>query len=84
MKYLVILVFGFFIHALSTEPAMTGKSIIEPEKPIPCSVPTTQGMCLLEREMLQNSGFETGSLYPWFTNNWIVDTINPHKGRYCA
>ncbi len=41
-------------------------------------------MFLLEREMLQNPGFETGLLYPWTTNNWIVDSTYPHQGRYCA
>ncbi len=37
-----------------------------------------------DREVLENPGFETGSLPPWTTNNWVVDTIYPHSGTYCA
>lgn len=33
---------------------------------------------------LINGDFETGSLSPWTTNGWVVDTVNPHGGRYCA
>ncbi len=33
---------------------------------------------------LINGDFETGSLPPWTTNGWVVDTVNPHGGRYCA
>lgn len=37
-----------------------------------------------DRELLVNPGFETGRIEPWLTSNWIVDTIYPHGGRYCA
>ena len=33
---------------------------------------------------LINGDFETGSLPPWTTNGWVVDTVNPNGGRYCA
>ena len=37
-----------------------------------------------DRELLENPGFETGTLPPWVTNAWIVDTKYPHGGTYCA
>jgi len=37
------------------------------------------------QEMLQNPGFESGSLTPWYTNaSWTISTIFPHSGTYCA
>jgi len=36
------------------------------------------------RELLQNPGFESGSIDPWETTNWVVTTIYPHSGTYCA
>ena len=35
-------------------------------------------------QVIINGDFETGSLSPWTTNGWVVDTVNPHQGRYCA
>ncbi len=35
-------------------------------------------------ELLLNPGFEDGVLTPWTTNNWIIDTADPHSGTYCA
>ncbi|MEO0077902.1 MAG: hypothetical protein ABIK86_02760 [candidate division WOR-3 bacterium] len=32
---------------------------------------------------LINGDFETGSLPPWTTNGWVVDTVNPHPGHRC-
>ncbi len=39
------------------------------------------------QELLQNTGFETGSLAPWYQgagNHWVITTIFPHSGTYCA
>jgi hypothetical protein len=35
-------------------------------------------------ELLVNNGFEDGVLTPWTTNNWIIDTSDPHSGTYHA
>ena len=35
-------------------------------------------------EMLGNTGFETGSLSPWYTDAWVVVNQEPHTGNYCA
>lgn len=37
-----------------------------------------------DHELLVNPGFETGSIQPWVTTNWVVDTKYPHGGLYCA
>jgi len=39
------------------------------------------------QEILQNTGFETGSLDPWYQgpgNHWVITTIFPRSGTYCA
>jgi len=84
MKFFGFFVICFLLQALIAEPIITGNSIVETEKVSSNPITVTEGKFLLEREMLQNPGFETGSLYPWTTNNWIVDTIYPHQGRFCA
>jgi hypothetical protein len=45
---------------------------------------SASAQALDSRELLQNPGFESGSLYPWETTNWVVTTIYPHSGTYCA
>lgn len=35
-------------------------------------------------ELLQNNGFEDGTLSPWTTNAWVISTDDPHTGTYCA
>jgi hypothetical protein len=37
-----------------------------------------------DAELLVNGGFETGSLDPWYTDNWTISTSNPHSGTYCV
>ena len=34
--------------------------------------------------VLQNPGFETGSLPPWTTDNWTVTNTDSYSGTYCA
>jgi len=84
MKLFGSFVVCFLVNILIAGPITTGKSLVESGKVISRKTSVTEEEFLLEREMLQNPGFETGSLYPWTTNNWIVDTIYPRQGRYCA
>jgi hypothetical protein len=42
------------------------------------------GQTLDSHELLQNPGFETGTLPPWVSSNWVVSTSDPHSGTYCA
>lgn len=35
-------------------------------------------------EVLENPGFETGSLFPWYSDYWTVVTTSPRSGKYCA
>jgi hypothetical protein len=84
MKLVGYFVVCFLVSILIAEPIITGNSIIESEKVNLNPINITDGKFLLEREMLQNPGFETGSLYPWTTNNWVIDSTYPNKGRYCA
>ena len=97
MKLSSIFVICFLVNTLFAGPIITGKSIVESGKVMPKSITVKEGKSLLEREMLQNPGFETGLLSPWSTNNWIVDTywagngitfdnrnqpVNPQQGIY--
>ena len=84
MKFIGSLIVCFLVNTFFAGPIITGNSIVESGKVIPNQITVKEEKSLLEREMLQNPGFETGLLSPWTTNNWIVDTINPHKGRFCA
>ena len=34
--------------------------------------------------ILENPGFESGVLTPWYTSNWTVTKTSPHTGLYCA
>jgi len=34
--------------------------------------------------LLVNSTFESGSMAPWVTSNWVISTISPLAGTYCA
>ena len=43
----------------------------------------SQTLCV-EREVLQNGGFESGILGPWISSNWIMETNTPQKGLYCV
>ena len=45
---------------------------------------TAQEQLMDSHELLQNSGFETGSISPWVTGVWVVTTTYPHSGTYCA
>jgi hypothetical protein len=84
MKLLGIFVICFLVNTLFAGLIITGNSIVQSDKVNPKPIAVTVGKFLQRREFLQNSGFETGSLFPWTTNNWIVDTNYPHQGRYCA
>jgi hypothetical protein len=43
------------------------------------------GQAPTDAELIQNAGFETGSLPPWYQGaNWTVVTTSPHSGTYCA
>jgi hypothetical protein len=84
MKLFYGFVVCFLANAIFAGPIITGNSMVESGKVIPKPTTVAKEKFLQRREYIQNPGFETGSLYPWFTNNWIVDTINPHNGRFCA
>ena len=43
-----------------------------------------QGQVLDSRMLLQNGGFESGSIQPWVTTKWVLDSGYPHSGTYCA
>ena len=45
---------------------------------------TAQEQLLDSHELLQNPGFETGSISPWVTGIWVVTATYPHSGTYCA
>jgi len=47
---------------------------------------TGAGMIPPAQEVLQNAGFETGSLSPWYTtaSMWNITTVFQHSGTYCA
>ncbi len=47
-------------------------------------VPETGKPSPILSDVLQNPGFETGSLPPWTTNNWTVTSADKHSGTYSA
>ncbi|MGB9589811.1 MAG: hypothetical protein ACP5QG_04330 [candidate division WOR-3 bacterium] len=54
--------------------------------PVPTNEPGAQTFPP-PQELLQNTGFETGALAPWYQgpgNHWVITTIFPHSGTYCA
>jgi hypothetical protein len=57
-------------HAVGVSPILRG--------------PAAQERLLDSHELLQNPGFESGSMNPWETTDWIVTTTYPHSGTYCA
>ncbi len=83
MRMTVTAVLVFAAGMAFGAPAVSGGLVLDVDsgrRPPASPVPDAGG----DRELLQNPGFESGVLTPWTTNNWIVDTIHPHTGTYCA
>jgi len=84
MARLTVLLMVISIGILPAAIARTGGFVIDQRvvqvRPDPISKLGSFGV----RELLGNPGFEKGTLPPWTSSAWMVDTINPHSGSYCA
>jgi hypothetical protein len=84
MKKLERLIVLAVIVVLSAGTTPSGGSAIRPGSTI-SGLPKGPGQRpFLGGELIQNGGFETGSLAPWTTNDWEMSTSSPHQGNYCA
>jgi len=84
MKRLVLLSVGLLFVSLPAQMVQTGSMVIDPATASIRSQSTPILESFLTREVLKNGDFEKGTLPPWTSNVWKVDTINPHGGQYCA
>lgn len=69
-------------NAASAETVRSGFIEIETSQIGKPPTGTTPVQSLIE--YLGNPGFETGSLPPWTTNNWVVTDTDAHSGTYSA
>jgi hypothetical protein len=79
MRVAVVL---FLLASTGVAGIRTGSYFLEGGPAAMASAPAASSRT--DRELLQNTGFETGSIQPWVTSNWVVDTKYPHGGLYCA
>jgi hypothetical protein len=84
MKRLMLLSAGLVFGMLPAALVQTGSMIIDPATVHVCSQPAPTVESFGTREVLKNGDFEKGTLPPWTSNVWKVDTVNPHGGQYCA
>jgi hypothetical protein len=69
---------------LATAARVTTGGCVVDARPAVMPRVNTCGQALDSHELLQNPGFESGSLQPWEASNWVVTTTYPHSGTYCA
>jgi hypothetical protein len=69
---------------LATAAQVTSGGHVVDARPAVLPGVSVAGQVLDSRELLQNPGFETGSISPWVTGVWVVTTTYPHSGTYCA
>ena len=62
---------------------ITGDRVVDAGMTVHCQA-TVQEPGVDSYELLQNGGFESGSMEPWETTNWVIDSGYPHSGTYCA
>ncbi len=85
MKRVLFLLVAMLAGSTLAARIVTGNFVIESGEIRQClSVHESAAPAGTDRELLKNPGFETGSLPPWTTNNWVVDTVYPRSGDYCA
>ena len=61
----------------------SGRYVVD-ARPVVLPGASVSGQALDSRELLQNTGFESGSISPWVASNWVVTSTYPHGGTYCA
>jgi len=71
------------VGLLPAAQVMTGGSVVD-TRPAVVTEAHACGQAFDTQELLQNPGFETGSLEPWESANWVVTTTYPRSGTYCA
>jgi|GEM_PF-2760666 len=80
MKVTLLLLAAF--GATLAVPVKTGNSVIDVTGTE--SRPSYPARPMADYELLDNPGFETGALEPWTSPVWVVDTVFPQGGEYCA
>lgn len=76
-------VLALAVGLLPAAQVMTGGCVVD-TRPAVVTEAHARGHTLDSHELLQNPGFETGSLEPWESVNWVVTTTYPRSGTYCA
>ncbi|HTW92645.1 MAG TPA: hypothetical protein VMH22_13200 [bacterium] len=71
------------VGLLAAAQVITGGCVVDTRAAVMPGT-NTCGQHLDSHELLLNPGFETGSLPPWVSSNWVVTTTYPHSGTYCA
>ena len=82
--------FGLSLMALLLVPAVagavmlySGSTVVNSNTYVPQN-PTPHQPVPATSNVLQNPGFETGSLPPWVSNAWTVTNTDQHSGTYSA
>jgi len=78
-----VLLFGAGIVSAETL-AISGGFAIDTKTKRVVVVPQTAKEVGSLTQLLDNAGFENGSLSPWNSANWSVTTTSPNSGQYCA
>jgi len=89
MKKFTLFLTLLFLLALSASAmagnrVQSGEIIVDLENPDPSSSFSISQSSAIDGEVLENPGFETGDIAPWYSNAWNVTTSNPHSGLFCA
>jgi hypothetical protein len=78
-----VLVLTLAVGLLPAAQVMTGGCVVD-QRSVVLPQARACGQTVESHELLRNPGFESGSLEHWETTNWVVTTIHPHSGTYCA
>lgn len=80
----IILLMAMCTTALAENWVQSGGFSIDLDKTEPSQSAEALMGSMSRDEALENPGFETGVLSPWYSSVWEVTTETPHSGTYCA
>ncbi|MHC4945003.1 MAG: hypothetical protein ACYTG7_18465 [Planctomycetota bacterium] len=80
----IVLLVVLSVPAIAENWVQSGEIIIDLDNTTPTPPHLTLQGAPSNGEVLENPGFETGSLDPWYSSQWFVTKEDPHSGSYCA